>query len=303
MGKLKGHAALIAANVIWGLYAPVCKDLLNAQAIPPMVLAGIKTAGAALLFWLIWAVYRIAAPNHPISKESIDKEDWLQICFASVMIIAANQITITIGLQLASPVDGAVLSGITPFFTLLFGVLLFRQKAGITKGLGAVMGFAGMLMFVFGSDINTEMHVSNPILGDSLFVLSQVCGAIYLLCSGKILGKYSAFTLMKWMFLFSAVIMPPMYLPQLLEVDFCVLTPVMWRELFYVIVFATFIAFLLLPVGQKHVSPTTVAMYNYLQPVVTTAYAVMFGLAEVSLLTFVAAALIFVGLWIVNREK
>ncbi|NPD80412.1 EamA family transporter [Prevotella sp. PINT] len=303
LGKIKGHAALIGANVIWGLYAPLCKDLLNAQIIPPLILAGIKTAGAAALFWVLWAVFRIVKPSHTISKEHIEKKDYLKILNASLMIIAANQIFITLGLKYASPVDGTVLCGITPFFTLVLGVVFLKQRVGWIKNLGAILGFAGMLLFVFGSDVNTAMHVSNPVLGDTLFVLSQVCGAIYLVFSGDILGKYSSFTLMKWMFLISAVIMLPLYVPDVMALDWTLLSTDMWIEFGYIITFATFLAFLLLPVGQKQVSPTTVAMYNYLQPVVTATYAVIFGLAQLSMQTIVATALIFVGVWIVNRDN
>ncbi|MCM1079190.1 MAG: DMT family transporter [Bacteroidales bacterium] len=303
MKKVKGHIALLGANIIWGLYAPLGKDLLNSQIIPPLILAGIKTAGAALLFWILWAVCKFLFPSHPISTERIERKDYLKVLTASLMIIAANQIFITLGLKYASPVDGTVLCGITPFFTLLLGAVLMKQNVGWIKGIGVILGFAGMLLFVFGSNVNMEMNVSNPVLGDTLFVLSQVCGAIYLVLSGGILGKYSPFTLMKWMFLISAVLMIPLYVPEVPAIDFSLLTTEMWMELCYIIIFATFLAFLLLPIGQKHVSPTTVAMYNYLQPVVTAAYAVIFGLALLSMQTIIATALIFIGVWIVNRDN
>lgn len=300
-GKLKGHSALIGANVIWGLYAPLCKDLLNAQVIPPMALAGIKTAMAAACFWLLWIVIKVVAPQSDIAKEEIDKNDWGKVVIASLMIIAANQICITLGLRYASPVDGTVLCGITPFLTLLLGLVFLKKAIGWVAGTGVILGFAGMLLFLFGGEVNTEMNVSNPLLGDTLFVLSQVCGAIYLVFSGDILGKYSSFTLMKWMFTESAVIMLPLYAPDVMSVDWSLLSMPMWVELGYIILFATFLAFLLLPVGQKNVSPTTVAVYNYLQPMVTAVYAVLFGLAAITGQTIIATALVFGGIWLVNR--
>lgn len=301
-GLLKGHVALVGANVIWGLYAPLCKDLLNSQVIPPLTLAGLKTAMAALCFWMLYAVVRIVKPDAGIAKEQIDKADWVKLCFASLMIIAANQLCITIGLRYASPIDGTVLCGITPFITLLLGLVFFKTKVGVAKGIGAALGFVGMLMFIFGSEVNTEVHVSNPVLGDALFIMSQVCGAIYLVFSGDILSKYSSFTLMKWMFSYSAVIMIPLYGVEFCSVEWGSMTMPMWIELSYVILFATFLAFLLLPIGQKNVSPTTVAMYNYLQPVVTTVYAVAFGLAVLTGQTIIATALIFAGIWLVNKK-
>lgn len=301
MQKLKGHLALIAANTIWGLYAPLCKDLLNANAIPSLALAGLKTTGAALLFWFL----SFLTPDSLIKKETIDRRDWPKFVLASLMIIAANQIFITVGLQYASPVDGTVLCGITPFFTILLSFVFLRQKVAWKQALGATLGFAGMLFFVFGGDTSAEYNVSNPILGDTLFILSQLCGAIYLVFFGDILAKYSSFTMMKWMFLISAISMTPLTLSPFFgvqTVDWAVLDIAMWSELGYIILFATFLAFLLLPVGQKAVSPTSVAMYNYLQPVVTAVFAVLMGIAALTGNTVTATLLIFAGVYFVNKK-
>lgn len=301
MEKFKGHFALIAANTIWGLYAPLCKDLLNANAIPPFALAGLKTTGAALLFWLV----SFLTPDSLIKKETIERRDWPKFVLASLMIITANQIFITVGLQYASPVDGTVLCGITPFFTILLSFIFLRQKVAWKQALGAILGFAGMLFFVFGGDTDTEYNVSNPILGDTLFILSQLCGAIYLVFFGDILAKYSSFTMMKWMFLISAITMIPLTLSPyvgLQTITWDVLTVPMWTELGYIVAFATFLAFLLLPVGQKSVSPTSVAMYNYLQPIVTAAFAVLMGIAALTGNTMIATLLVFAGVYLVNKN-
>lgn len=48
-----GHAALLSANVMWGLMAPLGKDLLNSGVIPSMSLAALRIIAAALLFWSV----------------------------------------------------------------------------------------------------------------------------------------------------------------------------------------------------------------------------------------------------------
>lgn len=301
MNKLKGHLALIAANTIWGLYAPLCKHLLNAQVIPPLALAGLKTTGAALLFWMV----SLLTPATLIKKETIDRRDWPKFVLASLMIITANQILITLGLQYSSPVDGTVLCGITPFFTIALGMIFLHQKVNWKQGLGAALGFGGMLFFVFGGDVSEDFNVSNPVLGDTLFILSQLCGAIYLVFFGDILARYSPFTMMKWMFSISAITMIPLTLSPIVglqTIDWNVLDAPMWTELGYIIAFATFLAFLLLPVGQKAVSPTSVAMYNYLQPVVTAFSAVLMGVAVITGNTAIATLLIFAGIYFVNKN-
>ena len=53
-GKLKGHAALWVANIIWGLNAPIGKSVLwsetHPQGVSPFALSVYRMLGACLLF-------------------------------------------------------------------------------------------------------------------------------------------------------------------------------------------------------------------------------------------------------------
>ena len=56
-GKLKGHAALWVANIVWGLNAPIGKSVLwsetNPGGVSPFALSVYRMVGAALLFWAV----------------------------------------------------------------------------------------------------------------------------------------------------------------------------------------------------------------------------------------------------------
>ena len=47
-----------------------------------------------------------------------------------------------------------------------------------------------------------------------------------------------------------------------------------WFAIAFVIFFSTFFSYFLVPFGQKYLQPTTMAMYNYLQPVTASLIAV-----------------------------
>ncbi len=70
----------------------------------------------------------------------------------------------------------------------------------------------------------------------------------------------------------------------------------------YVVVFGTFIAYILLPIGQRHLMPTSIAMYNYLQPIVSATFSVMIGVATITMSTIVGSLLIFAGVAMVNMK-
>ena len=77
---------------------------------------------------------------------------------------------------------------------------------------------------------------------------------------------------------------------------------VLW-QVAYVVFFATFVAYFLIPVGQKRLRPTLVSMYNYVQPIVATIISIIIGLDHITWKKLVAMVLVFAGVWIVNQSR
>lgn len=297
--KYEGHLALLVANVSWGLMAPFLKDLLNGGIITPMALSGYRIIGGALLFWLIGMFVK---PDKNACN-SIERRDIVPLIIASLLVIGLNQVLIIVGMSLTSPVDASVVCSLTPIFTLIFGAILMGIAFTWSKALGVTIGLAGALIFVFTGQADAETYVSNPVLGDVACLMAQVFGALYLVCFTKLISKYSLITLMKWMFLISGIAVLPFSLPDMLAVDWSQVILMEYIDLTFIILFGTCLAYMLIPVAQRRVEPTIIAMYNYLQPVVAVVFSVIAGLATFSIANAIATAMVFVGVWIVNRAK
>ena len=74
-------------------------------------------------------------------------------------------------------------------------------------------------------------------------------------------------------------------------------------ELGYIIVFATFIAYFLLPIGQKQLRPTVVSLYTYVQPLIGMVTAIILGMDRLTWQKIVAAILVFTGVILVNKSR
>ena len=289
----------MVANVSWGLMAPFLKDLLNGGIITPMALSGYRIIGGALLFWLIGMFVK---PDKNACN-SIERRDIAPLIIASLLVIGLNQVLIIVGMSLTSPVDASVVCSLTPIFTLIFGAILMGIAFTWSKALGVTIGLAGALIFVFTGQADAETCVTNPVLGDVACLMAQVFGALYLVCFTKLISKYSLITLMKWMFLISGIAVLPFSLPDMLAVDWSQVILMEYIDLIFIILFGTCLAYMLIPVAQRRVEPTVIAMYNYLQPVVAVVFSVIAGLATFSITNAIATAMVFVGVWIVNRAK
>lgn len=79
---------------------------------------------------------------------------------------------------------------------------------------------------------------------------------------------------MKWKYLFGALMLLPISAHEFILTQWGTVHSTAWFAIAFVIFFSTFFSYFLVPFGQKYLQPTTVAMYNYLQPVTASLIAV-----------------------------
>lgn len=297
--RFQGHLALLFANSAWGLMAPISKGLLNSGVISPFALSGVRIMGGAVLFWLVSALF----PDSVIKKEKIEKSDFIKIFCASLLVIAANQILVVQGMSFTSPVDAAVVCSTTPIFTLILATLILKDRLTTFRMGGVALGFAAVLVFSLWGEADVAMNVTNPVLGNALCIIAQMCGAAYLVIFGSLISKYSPFTMMKWMMLMSAVVVMPFTLNDIMQIEWASISVEGLLELAYIVVLGSCLCYLMIPFAQRRLKPTVIAMYNYLQPVVATLVSVVIGMAVLDAVKVGSALLIFLAVWMVSKER
>ena len=114
-----------------------------------------------------------------------------------------------------------------------------------------------------------------------------------------IIQKYHVVTFMKWMFLFSTLYALP-FSGGVLSIEYGAIPWNIVLQILYVVVGATFVAYFLIPVGQKRLKPALVCMYSYVQPVVAMCISLAVGLDTMTWAKGVATVLVFAGVGIVN---
>ena len=71
----------------------------------------------------------------------------------------------------------------------------------------------------------------------------------------------------------------------------------------FLVFFATFVSYFLIPYGQKRLRPTLVGMYSYLQPIIAAVASICVGMDTLTVGKVLAAAMVFVGVGVVNKSK
>ncbi|MDE5970961.1 MAG: DMT family transporter, partial [Muribaculaceae bacterium] len=206
------------------------------------------------------------------------------------------------GIQFTSPVDASIMSTLTPVFTMICAAVLISMPITWLKGFGVALGLGGALMMVLGDTGQSEKAI-NPMFGNTMCLIAQFCAALYYVLFRNIINRYSPYTLMKWMFIASSLTYCLPLSPRLIAIDYAAFTPAMWWSIAYIIVFATFIGYLLIPFSQRLLKPTVISMYSYFQPVTSAILATALGLAAFGLIKIAATVLIFAGVFAVSRSR
>lgn len=156
---------------------------------------------------------------------------------------------------------------------------------------------------VLGSDAAATAAGSHPILGDLLVLFAQLSYATYLVLFKNFICRYSLVTVMKWMFTYAFLCTLPFSYSSLVATDWLALG---WDDVLavaFIVVFATFVSYMFIIVGQKNLRPTVAGMYNYVQPVVACVVTVCLGLDSFNVMKGLAVAMIFVGVFLVTTSK
>lgn len=289
--KLPGHIALFSANVIFGLNTPVSRMLMP-EILSPYTLTLFRLVGGTILFW---------STSLFLKKEKVPPKDILMLFFASIFALVLNQLPYFVGLSITSPIDASIVVTLLPILTMILAAVFIKEPITLKKIIGVLIGASGALLLVFTSE--TPKTGESNFWGNIIVFGAVASFAIYLTAFKKLITRYSPITVMKWMFLFATVMCYPFCHKTLMQTDFALISNGTYWKIGYIIIFATYISYMLIPIGQKVLRPTTIGMYNYLQPVVASFLAVAIGIDTFGIEKAILGALVFIGVYIVTKSK
>lgn len=291
--KIKGHLSMVGCNVMWGLMSPVSKLVMATGLVTPFLLTGFRIFGAALLFWLLSLF---------TEREHVPAKDLARLAGAGMLGILFNQGSFILGVGMTSPGEASIITTTMPMWVMLLAALFLKEPITLKKAGGIALGATGAVMLVAGG-MSTGKTGNNPLLGDILVLSAQLSYALYLTLYRNFIRKYSLVTLMKWMFTFAAIMSLPITAEEFASADWGGFSGEVWAGIGFIVVFATFIAYICIMIGQKNLRPTIVGMYNYLQPIVASALGIILGLDSFNTMKVISVILIFTGVYLVTISK
>ncbi len=290
----KRTLALIAATFVAFFYAAnfsVAKNIMP-HYVQPFGFIVFRVVGASILFWVI----SFLGP-----KEKIKKEHYKYIVLGAFYGMSLNMLSFFYGLNLTTPINASVMMVTSPMVTLLLAAFFFKEKLTFIRILGLVIGFAGtLLMILYGKGNMTT--APNPSVGNFFMFLNAFFFSCYLIVAKKMTAIYHPFTFIKWMYTLGILVVLPFGLKQVIQMEFTEIPLSAYLSIAYVVVFVTFGTYLLNIFAIKVLKPTTVAVFIYFQPLLTTLIAIIGGTDHMDYIKIIAAIFIFIGVYLVSKK-
>jgi drug/metabolite transporter (DMT)-like permease len=276
-------AVLVVVQVFFGSLPVAVKIAL--QDLSPPALALLRVASAALLFL---ALQR----TQPVQR--IARADYGRFAVYALFGVVLNQLLYITALSLTTATTAQTLMVAGPAMTLLVALLLRREASTGGKWLGIALAGSGALYLV-GVDVGEGSS-----LGNLLVLLNVASFAVYLVISRDALQRYTPLTVITWVFVFGAVGIAPWGTVALWREAAGMSAATMWA-MAWVVLIPTVLGYYLNLWALQRAESSVVAIYIYLQPVVTASLAVPLLGERLSPRLLPAALLIFVGVWVSSR--
>lgn len=289
--KTKGVILILAANILFSLNMPVSREL-TPQWIDPFGLSFLRISFAFLSFFILSIILK--------SRERFSFKEHLLLIACGILGTTTNQLSFLSELAKTSPVDASLIITVTPIITMIFAALIIKEPITFKKISGVLIGMGGATLILYVS-YNGMFIQSGTFEGNSIVLISCFVYALYLVLIRPLMMKYSPVEVMKWTFFYGTVASLPFTINYVRL--YHGISATQYLELGYALLFGTFGAYMLVAFSLKLLRPTTVSMFNYVQPLLASLVAILIGQDTLNWTKPVSAILIFIGVYLVITSK
>jgi drug/metabolite transporter (DMT)-like permease len=226
--------------------------------------------------------------------------DRTRVALYSLLGVVGNQLLFVQGLAYTTAINASLLITTVPVFTLMIVLGLRHERASPLKVAGLALALAGAVALVGpGSFDLSPGHA----LGNAMIALNALCHAAYLVLSKDLLRRYAPLTVVTGVFGWGALGVLPFGLLALPRTDLAAVHPATWFAVLYIIAVPTVAVYWLNLWALERVESSRVAIYVFVQPLVTFLIAPALLGERLELGAALAGLAILAGILLVTLER
>lgn len=290
--KLRAHLAVLIANLIFGINFSVVKYITPGLMKP----FGLNVVRVVVTTSLLWIMHIWERP-----RQKLDRKDIPRFIACGLTGIAINQLLFIKGLSITYSIHASLLMLCTPLLITVTAFLFLKEKLNIGVITGLLMGVFGAVLLITSKE--STGSGTNVILGDIFIALNAISYAFYFVIVKPLMTKYSPLQVLRWAFTFGGLFILPFGWTEFVNAPWQSYTAIDLSAIAFVVLGATFLAYLFNIYGLHHIQASATGAYIYLQPIFATVVAVIFLDEKITWVKVLSALLIFTGVFLVQRSK
>jgi drug/metabolite transporter (DMT)-like permease len=251
-----GHFLLAVVVLTWGANFGIVKSAFD--TIPPLLFGALRftVMGILLLGLAFWREKEIR----------IRKEDLGKVIIVGALGLGLYQVLWSLGLNLTSPSNSALILSIQPLLGVLYVDLVKKEPVGRQQYWGMLLALVGVVLVILKP--TAKLHFSLETLpGDLLTLMAGFCAAIFFsVWSKPLLKTYSPLRLMSYCMIIGSLV--------LWIVSIFLSQPVIWVEVWektwwsmgYAVIFSGMLGHVFWYEGLERIGVTKSMVYLYFIP-------------------------------------
>jgi drug/metabolite transporter (DMT)-like permease len=274
---------LFIQQLIASLTHIVGKDAL--ETLSPSLALSLRAIIASIALYVVVSVRQKSINLF----QGIDRKDLPRFIALGFLNIPFNQFMYFKGLHQTSPANSALLYAMTPAIVFVLVLLIHGEKANWKKTLGISIAFIGtaFVMFEHGASFDSANTT-----GNILIFIAVVAWSLFTILGRPLVPKYGALRVTAIHMLFGTIIFLPFGLA---TSDLSVIPSIsssLWIEIVYLGLIASCV---------RKLETSKVAIFQNLQPVLTTIIALILGTVTLTPILAGGGALALAGVILVEK--
>jgi drug/metabolite transporter (DMT)-like permease len=284
---------LVALFVVWSISFTAIKYLRADFSPGELVLARYLPAA------IFGAVYLAAAPSRRRECAEIFRSAKIRIVAMGLTGITGYNYFLYVGQSEIRPGAAALLTTLSPLFTLILAVIFLHERVPLRRILGIFIALAGLYVVVhWGSvGLGRSALAHSDIHYVLITALAPLCWATYTILGKNLLERNSPMTVMLVSVIVGAIPMLAAARGPFFD-RVAALSPGHWLALGYLTVLCTVAGFWAWFAALRRMSATSVASFVYLNPVLAAVFGSLFFGERVARLFVVGGAVMLLGLYL-----
>jgi drug/metabolite transporter (DMT)-like permease len=265
-------------TAVWAINYITAKIAL--RHIDPLTFASFRLVLAGIFMFAIYLFcLRLPAFADAVRARRIGwtRHDLWIFLYLGFFGVAINQFCFTVGMRYTSVIHSAIISSLSPIYTLILAVLFRLENPTLRKVLGMLVAFAGVILMSAGAGLSRH---SPSLLGDAITLTGSLGFAMYVVLGKRVAARYDPLTMSIFNSFFGALIVLPLAIHRAILIGSfdhwrAIPWPV-WVCMVYMALFSSAIAYALYFWALRYFEATQLATFTYLLPILGIALGIIF---------------------------